>query len=192
MILKRYKDLVLSKIHTALFAFKKNITLNKRVSVYYKSDIYAPKGNVLIGENSKIGCGKLGYHSGMPFYTALLVDVENAIIRIGDNCRINGAYIHSQSSVIIGNNCVIASGVNIIDSNGHKLYSSDRTHGRDDAKPIVIKDNVWIGINAIILKGTVVGNNCVISAGSVVKGSFPDNSLIQGNPARLVKILDIQ
>jgi acetyltransferase-like isoleucine patch superfamily enzyme len=110
---------------------------------------------------------------------------------IGDNCRVNGAYIHAQKGINIGKNCVIAAGVNVIDSNGHELYSGDRTRGRDTAKEIAIGDNVWIGLNAIILKDTSIGNNSVVAAGSVVKGNFPENSLIQGNPAVLIKQLEI-
>ena len=55
----------------------------------------------------------------------------------------------------------------------------------------MLGENVWVGLNAIILKDTVIGNNSVIAAGSVVKGKFPDNALIQGNPAKVIKILDI-
>src|SRR5690606_9691564 len=113
-------------------------------------------------------------------------DVEGAEIIIGESCRLNGVYIHAQSSIRIGKNTVIASGVNIIDSNGHELVSKNRTKGRDSAKPIKIDENVWIGLNAIILKGTEIGKNSVVSAGSVVKGFFPDNSIISGNPAKLV------
>lgn len=128
----------------------------------------------------------------MPFYTNLFTDRADAIIKIGDNCRINGAYIHAQKEIIIANNCVIASGVNIIDSNGHELISNDRTIGRDKPKTIKVGNNVWIGLNVTILKGTVIGNNCVIAAGSVVKGEFPDNVLIQGNPAVIVSNLEIE
>lgn len=123
----------------------------------------------------------------MAFPTTLLIDKKNAKIEIGANTRINGAYIHAQKSIRIGKNCVIASGVNIMDSNGHILYSDNRTIGRDSPKEITIGDNVWLGLNAIILKGTYIGDNCVIAAGSVVKGSFPPNSLIIGNPGKVVK-----
>jgi acetyltransferase-like isoleucine patch superfamily enzyme len=128
----------------------------------------------------------------MPFPTTLFSDKTGAEIKVGDHCRINGAYIHAQKQITIGNNCVIAAGVNIIDSNGHELYSSDRTQGRDEAKEIIIGENVWIGLNAIILKGTEIGDHSVVAAGSVVKGCFPENSLIQGNPAILVKQLEIK
>lgn len=78
-----------------------------------------------------------------------------------------------------------------MDSNGHETISNNRTIGSDEPKSIVIGDNVWIAINVVILKGSVIGDNCIISAGSVVKGVFPKNSIISGNPARVVKQLNI-
>jgi acetyltransferase-like isoleucine patch superfamily enzyme len=121
----------------------------------------------------------------MPFPTTFFIDKKNAIIEVGENTRLNGVYLHAYKSIIIGKNCLIASGVNIIDSNGHILHSADRTTGRDEPKEILIGNNVWIGLNVIILKGTVIGDNSVISAGSVLKGVFPENSIIRGNPAQI-------
>jgi len=125
----------------------------------------------------------------MPFPCTLLADTQSAIIEIGSHTRINGAYIHAQSEIRIGENCLIAAGVNIIDSNGHQFDSINRTIGRDIPRPIVIGHNVWIGLNATILKGTTIGDNSVVSAHSVVQGNFPANSLIEGNPAKIVKTI---
>ena len=136
-----------------------------------------------------IGRTRKGYHAGMPFFTTLLNDGLDSHISIGNNCRINGAYIHAKDFIEIGDNCVIASGVNIIDSNAHQVHSLDRTTSRDIPQGISIGNNVWIGLNAIILKGTVIGDNCVVAAGSVVKGIFESNTIIQGNPATTVRKL---
>ena len=97
-----------------------------------------------------------------------------------------------SKKLVIGKNSVIASGVHIIDSNGHILNSNNRTKGRDIPADIIIGENVWIGLNSVILKATIIGNNSVVAAGSIVKGEYPANSLIQGNPAKLVKILEIE
>ncbi len=158
----------------------------------YKTVIINKKNKITIGSNVYLRSVSKGYQAGMPFPTTLLTDVKNATIAIGANSRINGAYIHAQDSITIGQNCVVASGVNIIDTNGHELYSTDRTVNRDKPEKIEIGNNVWIGLNAIILKGTIIGDNSVVSAGSVVKGNFPANSLIMGNPATVVKTLDIK
>lgn len=54
-------------------------------------------------------------------------------------------------------------------------------------RPIIIGDGCFIGSNSIILKGTNLGKNCVVGAGSVVSSSFPDNVIIPGNPAKMIK-----
>ena len=157
-----------------------------------KTRILAYSGTrIIVGENVYLRSDEKGYHTGMPFPTTLLADGVGASISIGNHCRLNGVYVHAKKSIAIGKNCVIAGGVNIIDSNGHIVVSNNRTVGRDEPKEIVIGDNVWIGLNSTILKGSVIGANCVVSAGSVVKGVFPDNTLIQGNPAVVAGFLDI-
>ena len=171
---------------------KKGLSIGKMTLIDFKTTIRIWNGGVIIvGNKSYLRSNQRGYHAGMPFSTILFVSMKDALIKIGDNCRINGAYIHASKKIIIGNNCVIASGVNIIDSNGHILLSNNRTVGSDDPKEIIIGNNVWVGLNSIILKGTIIGDNCVISAGSVVKGVFLENSLIVGNPASVVKKMDI-
>jgi acetyltransferase-like isoleucine patch superfamily enzyme len=168
-----------------------NIEIGKGVKIDFASKIFSCGNKITIGEKVYLRSNPNFYQAGMPFPTTLLTDVKGATIKIGNNSRINGVYIHAQKEITIGENCVIASGVNIIDTNGHNLISLDRTVGRDTPSEIIIGDNVWIGLNAVILKGANIGNNSVVSAGSVVKGSFPDNSLIMGNPAQLIKKLDI-
>ena len=169
-----------SWIHTFLLKSATNVSIGKGTMVYYKAKIqnFSKMGSVIIGNNCQIGRQLKGYHAGMPFYTTLLNDGEDSNIIIGNNCRLNGSYIHAQSSIIIGDNCIIASGVNIIDSNGHVVKSLNRTTGRDVPCPIIIGNNVWIGLNAIILKGTEIGDNCVVAAGAIVKGKYESNSII--------------
>lgn len=178
---------LLRRVTVYIFNFKYGNILPLSCRVDFKTRIIIKnKRQLKIGENILLNSSPKGYHAAMPFPSTILVDVPKAKLEIGDNTRVNGAFIHSQSSIHIGKNCVIASGVNIIDSNGHQVNSNNRTIGRDNPAPIFIGDNVWIGINSIILKGTSIGNNCVISAGSVVKGSYSDNVIIQGNPAIVV------
>lgn len=174
------------------FNRRTNITIGKETIVEKKTKIHISKGFFKCGKNCLLRSNPKGYHAGMPFPTTILVDRENAIVTIGDNSRINGCYIHAQSNIMIGHNCVIASGTNIIDSNGHELYSSNRTVGRDKPKEIIIGNNVWIGLNSIILKGSKIGDNCVIAAGTVVKGIIPKNSLVSNGEFPVIRKIQIE
>lgn len=147
----------------------------------------------IIGRNVTLRSDINGYHTAMSFPTRIFADASNATIEIGDNCRLNGVSIHAKINISLGSNCVVASGVHILDSDGHVVNSSDRTNWETDIpKKIVIGNNVWIGLNAIVLKGTIIGDNSIVSAGSVVKGEFPSNVIIQGNPAVVYREFNIR
>ena len=165
----------------------KGLVLGVGVRIDLKTRINVGSNKLVIGNNVYLRSNSNGYHAGMPFGTSILIDGESAVCSIGDNSRINGCYIHAKRNILIGEKCVIAAGTNIIDSNGHVSNSLDRTIGRDNPEPIVIGNNVWIGLNVIVLKGTVIGDNSIIAAGSVVKGHFPCNVVLRGNPAIIVK-----
>ena len=83
---------------------------------------------------------------------------------------------------------MIASDVTITDSDWHGIY--DRTDYVASPKEVSIEDNVWIGEKSIILKGTKIGANSIIGAGSVVSGEVPPNTIYAGNPAREIRKLD--
>lgn len=169
-----------------------NLSIGHNTRIDWNTFVFLNNNNCKIGNNVIIQSISRGYHAGMPFPSALFIDVEGATIEIGDDTLIHGCYIHAQKEIRIGSKCAIAAGVNIIDSNGHRLDSLDRNKQRDNPESIIIGDNVWIGLNAIILKGTSIGDNSVISAGSIVKGHFPENSLISGNPAKIIDTIKIK
>ena len=174
-------EIFLSKLHTERLKRKRNLSIGKGTYIYRKSIISCKKGAIFVGNNCRLGCSPRVYHAGMPFFTKLLCDTEKAQIIIGNNCRLNGVYVHAQDSVTIGNDCVLASDISIIDSNGHCVNSLNRTIGRDNPKGIKIGNNVWIGLNSIVLKGTIIGDNSVIAAGSVVRGFVPENTVYDTN-----------
>ena len=103
----------------------------------------------------------------------------------------SGCTIYSMASITIGKNTDIGPGCKIIDNDFHPLPYSQRhpVEQLDKVKkrPIKMGEGCLIGANSIILKGTTLGNNVVVGAGSVVSGSFPDNVIIAGNPAKVVK-----
>ena len=116
-------------------------------------------------------------------------DKLNGSISLGNYILISpGTSIRSAESIDIGDSTMIASDVVITDSDWHGIY--DRTDYVATPKPVKIHKNVWIGERSIILKGTQIGENSIIGAGSVVHGDIPPNSVNAGNPAKEVKKLD--
>ena len=92
------------------------------------------------------------------------------------------------AKVTIGSNVFFAPNVQLYTAN-HPL-EADLRKTLENALPISIGDDCWIGGNAVILPGITIGNGCVIGAGSVVTKDIPDNSLAVGNPAKVIKQLN--
>ena len=112
-------------------------------------------------------------------------------IEINEGVCMSGCTLYAMDSIVIGKNTDIGAGCKIIDNDFHPLPYSQRHPveliDKVKRKPITIGEGCFIGANSIILKGTTLGNNVVVGAGSVVNGSFPDNVIIAGNPAKVVK-----
>jgi len=114
----------------------------------------------------------------------------NARIKIGDNVIIcPGVRISAAAEILIGSNSMIAHGVYITDSDWHDIY--DRI-AMGEPKPVCLEQNVWVGDSAIICKGVTIGENSIVGAGAVVTASVPANCVVGGNPAKVIKQLDIR
>jgi acetyltransferase-like isoleucine patch superfamily enzyme len=162
--------------------------------------------------NAKISVGE---HSIL-YENARIEAYGSGTIRIGSCSIIGDAHISSRNRISIGERVVTSWNVFIQDFDPHPIDPSLRAaqvreicasfHPSDgslwvdplspglrefSSSPIEIGDDVWIGANAIILKGTKIGSGSIIAAGSVVPGGdFPAMSIIAGNPARLVKTIE--
>ena len=123
--------------------------------------------------------------------TRIVVRYGGHIEEIGENKYISGSTIYVMQRIEIGKNVLIGGNYKIIDNDFHPLSVEKRLPRQkvEDIKksPIKIRDGCFIGANSIILKGTILGKNCVVGAGSVVSGHFPDNVILAGNPARIIK-----
>jgi acetyltransferase-like isoleucine patch superfamily enzyme len=105
-----------------------------------------------------------------------------AVVTLGSGNINARTTIDCSSSITIGHNVRISTGVTIMDSDFHQVDGS-----KPKSRPIRIGDRVWIGLNAIILKGVTIGEGAVVAAGAVVTRDVPPNTIVAGNPARVVK-----
>jgi acetyltransferase-like isoleucine patch superfamily enzyme len=109
-------------------------------------------------------------------------------VNVGERCRL---YIYSWGSepflITIGNGVTIASGVVILTHDGSTGVIHDKNGSRyQHYSRVTIGSNVFIGVNSIIMPGIKIGNNVVIGAGSVVTKDVVDDSVVVGNPARII------
>ena len=111
-------------------------------------------------------------------------------LTIRDNVIISpGVRISAAKSITIDNNCMIANGGYITDSDWHGIY--DRV-SLGNPKPVHLEQNVWMGDHAMVAKGVTIGENSIIGAKAAVVSDIPANCVAAGNPAKILKRLDPQ
>ena len=131
-------------------------------------------------------------------------------ITIGADCRINGGVVFQHSNVgvgarswvgrrtefvagpssriLIGDDCDISQDVMFV-TGSHDIGPGSRRAGAGRSQDITVGAGTWVGVRSTFLAGSSVGRGCVVGAGSTVMGTFPDNVLIVGTPARIVRQL---
>lgn len=156
---------------------------------------------IVLGEHVTIKSSFLSNLVGLYSRTIIVTRAPGAEIIIGDNVGISGATIYARTSIRIGDNTCVGGNCKILDNDFHPIEVEERNQLLNDlkggnselipAKPIHIGKNCFIGCNTILLKGTVLGDGCVVGAGAVVSGQFEAGSVIAGNPARVIRKLDV-
>lgn len=117
--------------------------------------------------------------------------INNAVgdVTIGNYTRI-GIHCTVIGPVCIGNNVNLAQGITVTALNHNFEDTSMRIDDQGiSTKPVIISDDVWIGANAVILPGVTIGRHSVVAAGAVVTKDVPDNSLVAGIPAKVIRQL---
>lgn len=148
------------------------------------------------GKNIIIGTGFYSDHRlRLEAWDEFQGDKFNPEIKIGNNVSIQkDCHIGAIDRIVIGNNVLI----------GSKVFITDHSHG-DISKealnlppgnrklfskgPVIIEDNVWLCEGVVVLPNVIIGENCIVGANAVVTKSFPKNSIIGGNPAKIIKQL---
>jgi acetyltransferase-like isoleucine patch superfamily enzyme len=160
-------------------------------------------GEALVNKNTVISSFRpeqvfLG--NNVMVYGKLLLD-EYGRIEIGENSSIReGCVFYCGNSIKIGKNVIFADNIIVSDTNHHPVSPHDRRlmvksgwstdlwkwkHAK--SAPIIIEDNVWIGQYSRILKGVRIGENSIVASNSVVTHNVPSNSIVGGNPAKVIK-----
>ena len=115
-----------------------------------------------------------------------------AELKIGNNVGMSSITICASNSICIGDNVNFGAGCMLFDTHFHRLYYKDRRSFESDSKnalsrKIVIDDDVFIGANSLILKGVHIGARSIVGAGSVVTKDVPSDTIVAGNPAKIIK-----
>lgn len=129
---------------------------------------------------------KMGYH--VCALKNCRFSAHGGVLQIGNNVGFNtNCIISSHDNIFIGNNVEIGPNVCIYDHDHDVKCEGGIKSGNFITDPVSIGDNAWIGANVVILRGTKIGKNCIIAAGSIVKGEIPDNSTYIQKREKVIK-----
>lgn len=145
-----------------------------------------PNSSIRFGNNCKFNSAKNSILIGLNQPCAFVTEKENAEIVFGNNSGASGLKIYAITKVAIGNNVLIGAGCIIMDNDSHHSSLTKREQNIIPSRPISIEDNVFIGLQCVILKGVTIGKNSVIGARSVVINDIPENSIAIGNPCKVI------
>ena len=176
-------DILQYSVKTAIFKvtckiLKKNVKWGKGLKIRGYLSVKG-KGYLYLGDNVTIEMT----------VTPWTYD-EDAIIRISNNVYLNGTKFGCKKYISIGRDSIIGES-RILDTNFHSLeINRHDSNAYVKVDGITILNNVWIASDCVILPGITIGENSVVGIASVVTKDVPDNCVVAGNPAKLVKNLD--
>lgn len=163
----------------ALWYLRRASQVSKTVRLWGRA-VVNNQGELIIGEKVRL--------NGTITPIELAVAAQG-LLEIGDNTFINyGVSIGALQLVRIGPNCNIGPYVNIIDNEFHRL-EPHRRFEKPESRPVVLEENVWLGMRVIVLPGVTIGKDSVVGAGSVVTKDIPPGCIAAGVPAKIIKTL---
>lgn len=166
-----------------------NKVLYKLKGFYKFGKVARLRGKVFVNKIGEIKVGKNLSIVGHP-WAVQITSTKGANLTFGDNVYVNaGVGIAANKEIVIGDNVKIGPRTSIFDSNYHRVDSADKGVL---SKRITIGNNVWIGADCTILPGVTIGDNSVIAAKSTVNKNVPNNVLVGGSPAKVIRELEIE
>lgn len=185
---KRFNDILVPKNNKLeIQIFGKNNTLHiDKGSIPFRGKI------TIYGDNNKIHISKSKYRSNMNIRLGLdsKRTMNNCLFEVGEDlyCGSTNILLAEDDFIFkIGSDCMFSEPITILGSDTHTLTDL-KGNFINQAQSIIIGNHVWIGQNVHVLKNTTIPDNCIIGLGSIVVGKkFKPNSVIAGNPAKVVK-----
>lgn len=141
-----------------------------------------------------------GIKAGASFH---IIASEDALVRLtcwappggaaqltfGDACIVTpGCRFMAGERITIGSGCMFGHSATVTDCDWHGVYDRTDVHGL--TKPVTLGDNVWLGDGAFVGKGVTIGDNSIVGARAVVTNDVPENAIVAGNPAKIVRTFD--
>jgi acetyltransferase-like isoleucine patch superfamily enzyme len=144
---------------------------------------------LIVGNNANLRSTVRSNPLGANHACVLSTRRADAVLTIGDDFGMTGGSIVCEERVTIGNRVTIGANSILTDTDFHPLdYQVRQTHPTDGkTAPIVIEDDVFIGMHVLVLKGVTIGARSVVGAGSVVTRDVPADSVVAGNPAKVIR-----
>jgi acetyltransferase-like isoleucine patch superfamily enzyme len=178
---------------TRILLVLKKIKIGKS-TVFYGKPYFCrhPESSINIGDNCIFDSSKFRNLIGVDKCCTLSTLTKYAELSIGNSSGFSGVRISCSEKISIGDNCLIGANVLITDTDWHPIDPTRRQESllsTEFSKPVTIGNNVFVGVNVIILKGSEIGDNSVIGAGSIVSGIIPPNVIAAGNPCKVIKTI---
>lgn len=177
---------IISVIYTAIRFLMYKIIFNKRFK-YEGLQRFSPNTQIFFLGKGSIELGRsVRAHSGVKIRS-----VGNGKVTIGNNASINyGCMIVAMKDIRIGHGVEFGPNVLVYDHDHDFRTPGGIKDNKYKVGDVRIGNNTWIGANVVILRGTIIGKNCVVGAGSVISGIYPDNSLITQNRGTKVRKIE--
>lgn len=179
-------------IQNALFQAAFGTRFKNRVSIFgFPIVSLAKSSRIIIGKNLVLISHSYFSAPGVNHPVIIRTLKPGARLAIGDNVGISGGAICVAQEVLIGSNVMLGANVTVTDTDFHPIRPEGRRYSADNIPTgrIVIEDNVFVGMNASILKGVKIGQNAVIGAGAVVTTDIPPYCIAAGIPAKVIGYL---
>lgn len=187
-------DIIFSKIYLIYLNKINNLSIGKSYKFRGMPIITMEKGSTIhIGRDVYLISRSRNTALGVYHPVVVRTLSSDSLLKIGNNFSASGVTICCADKIEIGNKVMLGANVTITDTDFHSVKPELRFSENDMKNaltaPIIIEDNVFIGMNAIILKGVRIGQGAIIAAGSIVTKDVKELSMVGGNPAKLIKVI---